>query len=120
MPRGLVAACSHGPHRLDRYAAGHCHDLVAYVRTPVQCSYKEVEAPCPIWQPECWSAGQESLYLLEGLFPFRSSLQGVLTRPCCGFTQRLGNFTETRDPDPAASGSPEELTYFFLGIRPRC
>ena len=109
-----------GPRRLDRYATGHCHDLVVYVRTPVQCSYKEVEAPCPIWQPECWSAGQESLYLLEGLVPFRSSLQGVLTRPCCGFTQRLGNFTETRDPDTAASGSPEELTYFFLGIRPRC
>ena len=55
-------------------------------------------------------------YLLEGLFLFRSPLQGVLTRPCCGFKQRLGNFRKTWYPDPAESGSPEELMDFFFGV----
>ena len=41
-----------------------------FVRGP-QCSvifltHKEVKVLCHIWQPSCWSTGQESLYLLEG------------------------------------------------------
>ena len=55
-------------------------------------------------------------YLLEGLFLFRSSLQGVLTGPCCGFKQRRGNFRETQYPDPAESGSSEELMDFCFGV----
>ena len=58
-------------------------------------------------------------YLLEGLFLFSSPLEGVLTRPCYGFKQSLGNFRETWYPDPAESSSPEKLTDFFLGVWPR-
>ena len=60
-----------------------------------------------------------SIYLLEGLFLFRSPLQGALTRSCCGFKQRLGNFRETQYPDPAESSSPKELMDFFLSVQLR-
>ena len=58
-------------------------------------------------------------YLLEGLFLFRSSLQGVLTGPCCGFKQRRGNFRETQYPGPAEFGNPKELTNFLLDVQTR-
>ena len=63
--------------------------------------YKEVKVPCHMTalMLEHWSR----VYLFERLFLFRSPLLEVLTRPCCGFKQRLGNFRETWYPDPAES-----------------
>ena len=56
---------------------------------------------------------------LEGLFLFMSPLLGALTRPCCGFKQRLGNFREIQYPKSAESSSPKELMDVFLGVQLR-
>ena len=103
-----------GYNRLDRYATGRCHGPIVCVRTPpMRCDFFLMyKVPCHMaaLMLERWSR----VYLFEHLFLFRSPLLEVLTRPCCGFKQRLGNFRETWYPEPAESSSPMD---FFLGVR---
>ena len=97
-----------------------------FVRGP-QCSvifltHKEVKVLCHIWQPSCWSTGQESLYLLEG-----SHSRGSLPDPTVvsnnttisEFQKISGNFRKAQYPYLAESGISEELTDFFLGAWPK-
>ena len=111
-----------GSSHLDSYTTRRCHGPTVYVRTLsavwfFSCT-KRLKSHVTSGSPNA-GALVKSLYLLEGLFLFRSPLQGALTRPCCVFKQRLGDFRETWYPDPAEFGSPEELTDFFLGVPPR-
>ena len=60
----------------------------------------------------------KSLNLLEGLSLFRFPPQGLLTRPCCGYKQRLHYFRETWSPDQQNAAAPTHglLSWFSTEV----